>query len=168
MIVARKEDLPGQRACVLWLLLVACAWLLVLGPPVALHSGFALVARLLYATLAPVCHQLASRSFLWLGYPLGLCARCTGLLLGFSVGVMWIYLRRRGRPKLPHRAWLLGSGAFLGADSMAPWLGLYANTHMTRCLTGWLFGACVAPCAVIAIAELLEMIPGLWKKRVLA
>ena len=34
-----------------------------------------------------VCHRMPERSFHWMGKPLPLCARCTGVLAGQVVGV---------------------------------------------------------------------------------
>ncbi len=37
---------------------------------------------------SPTCHQKASRSFVIKGYQLPVCARCTGMFLGYIIGLI--------------------------------------------------------------------------------
>jgi uncharacterized membrane protein len=58
--------------------------------------------RLVYR---PGCHQLANRCLDFGFGPLAVCARCFGLYLGGTAGLLWTTLRnRKGRP---HPIWLL-------------------------------------------------------------
>lgn len=169
MKVDQARDTCHDRALLVSLLMVLLAWVLVMVPPVTLRAGMGLPALFVYSALSSVCHQLPQRSFQWFGFPLPLCARCTGLLLGFTLGALW-GLRRFGRerPSLPRRRWLFGSGALLMADFLAPLLGLYGNTHITRLITGSLFGLLMADFSNVGVAEMMEIIKAAWKRKALA
>ena len=43
---------------------------------------------LLYTVFSSVCHQIPSRSFHILGFPLAVCARCFGIYFGFFLGTL--------------------------------------------------------------------------------
>src|SRR5512143_3341817 len=42
-----------------------------------------------------LCHQLPDRSFFIHEHQTPLCARCTGMYLGFSIGLIFLIIRRR-------------------------------------------------------------------------
>jgi len=63
------------------------------------------LARLAYA---PVCHQIPGRSPSVYGRPFTVCARCTGLYLGGTVGLALMALGY-GRLRVPGRRWLLAA-----------------------------------------------------------
>ena len=126
-------------------LLVAClCWLaLVFAPPFA--GPYADVLRWL---LHPVCHQLPERSFHIHGEPLGACARCTGLYIGFTVGVaIWPWLPRlatmlAGRPR-----WVAVFMVPLAVDV------LIEDTALSRFVTGFV---AAFPCALLPLLALAE------------
>ncbi|MDY5985730.1 DUF2085 domain-containing protein [Sporofaciens sp. SGI.106] len=37
------------------------------------------------------CHQMPERSFFWKGYQFPVCARCTGLAVGYLIGVLLFF-----------------------------------------------------------------------------
>ena len=39
------------------------------------------------------CHQMPERSFFYKGYQFPLCARCTGLIIGYLLGVLIYFLK---------------------------------------------------------------------------
>lgn len=161
-IIRRSRATPlDDRARLISVFAGALAWSLVLLPPLALKGGLDSLALLLYTALSPICHQIPDRSFHWFGNPLGLCARCTGLLAGFSGGAIW-ELGRIGRgPSRPgNRVWLWGSGMLLLLDVVAPFLGMYENSHLTRAATGAGFGLALAPHVNTGLAELLGILRG--------
>src|SRR5512143_415614 len=73
---------------------------LFIGIPAAITSRFSAAtppglsdkARLIGYAL---CHQLPERSFFMHEHQTPLCARCTGMYLGFLVGVVFLIVRRR-------------------------------------------------------------------------
>ncbi|HEX9934586.1 MAG TPA: DUF2085 domain-containing protein, partial [bacterium] len=66
-----------------WLALILCGSLL-------MESGDAgkITACAVRFFFGPVCHQIPERSFKILGYPLAVCARCTGVYVGFLLGAI--------------------------------------------------------------------------------
>ena len=129
-----------------WLLLAGCAgWLaLVLAP--AFAADYAELVRWL---LHPICHQIPERSFHVLGEPLGACHRCTGLYVGFTLGVLaW--------PWLPTLASKLASNPRMVAVFFVPLLidwAVLANTPASRFLTGLVASFPTALLPLLALAQ---------------
>lgn len=137
-----------------WLLAGGCALglSLVALAPFAAHRGLA-TADLLYRAFDPVCHQLAARSFHLWGEPLAVCHRCTGLYLGFLLGVvLWPRLARAGRRLLAAPRWILLFFAPMAID-----VALLGNVPASRFLTGLL---AAFPVALLALAALAQLVPG--------
>ncbi len=72
---------------------------LVLAAPWARSQGWS-AAGLFYAFFAPVCHQIPGRSYYCFAAPLGVCHRCFGLYLGFTVGLLVLPYLHRLRERL--------------------------------------------------------------------
>ena len=84
--------------------------------------------RLLYR---PGCHQISGRC-LDLGFgPLAVCARCMGLYVGGSLGLLWTTLRNR--PSRPRPVWLAVVAAPTVLDFAAGQLGLPSLGNLARC-----------------------------------
>ena len=130
------------------LVLVAAAGTaaLVLAPAAENLAGgigfFSVLARLVFHR---VCHQDPARSLVVAGALLPVCARCTGIYLGFLAG--WsLRLFRRGPARdlrLPTTILLIGI-APLVIDGFANWAGLINTPPAARLLTGLLFGVAAA------------------------
>lgn len=111
-----------------------------------------------------LCHQLPARSFFAGGHQLPVCARDTGIYLGFLIALATIALldRRRYRTGMPP-AWLLGVGAALLAlmawDGVTSYAGLRSTTNLIRLATGTGTGFALA----LVIAPLLAS--QLWRHR---
>lgn len=88
-----------------------------------------------------LCHQLPARSFFGGGHQLPVCARDTGIYLGFviSLAVISALDRGRHRDRMPP-AWLLAVGAVLvavlGWDGVTEYAGLRTTTNVIRLATG--------------------------------
>jgi uncharacterized membrane protein len=83
--------------------------------------------RLLYR---PGCHQISDRC-LDLGFgPLAVCARCMGLYVGGSLGLLWTTLRNR--PSRPRPFWLAVFAIPTILDFVAGQLGLPNLSNWTR------------------------------------
>jgi uncharacterized membrane protein len=111
-----------------------------------------------------LCHQLPARSLASGGYQLPVCARDTGIYVGFMVAVAVIALLDRGRHRtgMPP-AWLLGVGfaavALLGWDGLTSYLGLRPTTNLLRLATGIGTGFALS----LVVVPLLNT--QLWKRR---
>ena len=88
-----------------------------------------------------LCHQLPVRSFFAAGHQLPVCARDTGIYLGFvvSLGLITFLDRGRRRSAMPP-AWLLAVGAALvglmALDGVTEYAGLRTTTNLIRLATG--------------------------------
>ena len=103
---------------------------------------FSVISRLAFH---PVCHQDPARSLVIAGALLPVCARCTGIYLGFLAG--WsLRLFRRGpaRDRRLPTALLLAGIAPLVIDGFANGAGLFNTPPAVRLLTGLLFGLATA------------------------
>ncbi len=98
-----------------------------------------------------ICHRIPERSLHVHDRPMPMCARCTGIYLGATAGL--IVLARRGRlragrwPRLRLIAALMGAGALYGIDGLNSYLTmfpgytpLYTPHNTLRLLTGASFG----------------------------
>ena len=66
------------------------------------------IAIIITLFLSPLCHQAVERSFHILGHPLSVCVRCTGIYLGFLLGViLYPLFRHADRHSIPSRRILL-------------------------------------------------------------
>jgi uncharacterized membrane protein len=98
-----------------------------------------------------LCHQLPERSFFFHEHQSPLCARCTGMYLGFFIGLVFLIARRRTHSaRMPTAAMisvLVGLITIMGIDGINSTLSiipgapqLYHTTNVHRLVTGTLFG----------------------------
>ena len=98
-----------------------------------------------------LCHQLPDRSFFIHEHQTPLCARCTGMYLGFSIGLIFLIIRRRTHaarmPTTAIIAVLIGFMTIMGIDGINSTISiipdapqLYHTTNVHRIVTGTLFG----------------------------
>jgi uncharacterized membrane protein len=98
-----------------------------------------------------LCHQLPDRSFFIHEHQSPLCARCTGMYLGFSIGLIFLIIRRRTHaarmPTTAIIAVLIGFMTIMGIDGINSTISiipgapqLYHTTNIHRIVTGSLFG----------------------------
>lgn len=127
-----------ERRAARWLLgamTAACAAVLV--APVLAATAHPAAASFFYLLFLPVCHQIPARSFHWLGFPLALCARCTGLLAGAWLATM---AARLARPIRASHLLFLIAACFLLIDVATELAGLRPALAGMRFLTGTLAG----------------------------
>jgi len=149
----------------LWSLLLLSSVLLIaliIAAPLASASGHGFLSAALYQSFSYVCHQQSERSFFVAGHPLAVCARCTGLYLGFAVAtVLYTFLMPARRVVAPQRKWLFIALAPMAIDFGLGFLGIWDNTHSSRFLTGAIFGGVVTLYVMPALAEFSQS----WRRR---
>jgi uncharacterized membrane protein len=98
-----------------------------------------------------LCHQMPDRSFFAHEHQYPLCARCTGMYLGFVTGTICLLLRGRTKaarlPPEPIVALLVGFIIIMGIDGVNSTISvipgapqLYHTTNVIRIITGTLYG----------------------------
>ena len=140
----------------------AAAWCAaIVAPPLMHAAGHHASAIILRALFAPLCHQIATRSFLIGGEPLSVCARCTGIYAGFlvcSLGLLAAALVNGDRDRAARRApggWLLPLGALPSVlELIAEMSGVQSAGAAWRALAGSMFGVVSVMYVLPAIEEL--------------
>lgn len=109
--------------------------------PFLQYTGHQHSASLIYQIFSPLCHQMETRSFSLFGFPLAVCARCTGIYIGFLAGVLYL-LATLNKPlrTTPWRGYLflLFMPALL--DFVLNVFGVFSSPGFWRALTGFLLG----------------------------
>jgi uncharacterized membrane protein len=100
-----------------------------------------------------LCHQLPERSFFGGGVQLPVCARDTGIYVGFVVALAVIALIERGRRRADMPSpWVIGVAivllAAMGWDGVTSYAGLRETSNLLRLTTG--IGAGFALALVVA------------------
>jgi uncharacterized membrane protein len=157
-------EFPLRGSWVAWVCVAACAllWMgLMVSAPVAAAGGHETLAFVIYQGLDGVCHQMPERSFHIAGHPLAVCARCSGIYAGFTLAALLYPLLARLLPArgTPRREWLILALAPATIDFTLGITGLWANTHLSRSLTGAWLGAWLAFYVVPGMLEIF------WRRR---
>src|SRR5262249_36325780 len=128
------------------LVTLSVLWMaLILAAPWLMAERHFLASAAIYQWLSVVCHQLPERSFYFHGYPMGVCSRCAGIYAGAIIGLLlYPILRDLREEEFPPRWILIGAAIPTAVDFTGGVLGLFANTFLSRTLTGVLFGAVAA------------------------
>jgi uncharacterized membrane protein len=157
-------SLRGVWAAWVCVAFVTLLWVsLIVGAPLAAAGGHEALSFVLYHGLQTVCHQMPERAFWLAGHPLAVCARCAGIYAGFAAAVLLYPLLlpfMARRPQLfagtPRREWLILALAPTTIDFMLGITGLWANTHLSRSLTGAWLGAWLAFYVVPGVLEIVR------------
>ena len=81
------------------------------------------------------CHQMRERSLFFRGYQLPVCARCTGLFIGYILGfIFFIFLLQYDLIILFLCAFF--SASILGVDGLLQLKGKYTSNNYKRLITG--------------------------------
>jgi uncharacterized membrane protein len=98
-------------------------------------------AAYIYAVFAPLCHQRPERCFFLAGFPLAVCARCTGIYLGAFLGLIARpFLRPLTDLRPPRAAAFLAASLPIAVDAAGSILGVWRSPGLLRFLTGLLWG----------------------------
>ena len=128
------------------LLIISCTWLgLIFAAPWLMTGQHPMTAIIIYQGFSAVCHQRLERSYLFNGFPLAVCSRCTGIYFGFLAGLLLLPLvRGLTAGSIPKRRWLANAAIPLLIDFSVGAIGLINNSFFSRTATGFLFGAVLA------------------------
>jgi len=150
-----SQSHQDNRPFVIWLVVAGLAVVvmaMVIGAPLARAGGHSTLAFAIYGAFSKLCHQIPERSFFIAGHQLAICARCTGLYVGFTaVTLCYPLVRSVRRIDTPPRKWLFIAALPLVIDFSLGYFGLWENTHLSRFLTGALLGS----------VSVLYVLPGL-------
>ncbi len=136
---------------------VTLLWVgLILSAPLAAASRHETLAFIVYHGLSGICHQMPERAFWVAGHPLAVCARCTGIYAGFTLAALLYPLVARRLRGTPRRGWIILALAPTTIDFTLGITGLWANTHLSRALTGAWLGAWLAFYVVPGILEIWQ------------
>jgi uncharacterized membrane protein len=140
-------------------ILLAAAWgslcvAVVAAPWLESHS-YHNVAFVLYRLFSGICHQIPDRSFALFGYPLPVCHRCSGIYAGLFLGC-FVVLRGIHRNTAVRRYLVLASIITLALDAIAPVMGLWNNSALSRFSTGLLFGIMASLIVVRGLEEFAQ------------
>jgi uncharacterized membrane protein len=153
---ARGE--AGRGPLLVWAILTIIALIpasLIVAAPLLLAHGHSAGALVIYEIFGKFCHQLPERSLHLEGQQLAVCSRCTGLYFGFALSVLLYPLARSlKRVDTPRLLWLLVATVPIIVDWSLGITGLWANTHLSRFLTGALFSTVAAVYVVPGLLDL--------------
>jgi uncharacterized membrane protein len=140
-------------------ILLAVAWgtlcVAVAATPWLASHSYHKVASVLYLLFSGICHQIPERSFALFGYPLPVCHRCSGIYAGLFLGCFMV-LRGLHRRTAARRNIVLGSLIALALDALAPVVGLWNNSALSRFSTGLLFGIVTSLLVVRGLEEFAQ------------
>lgn len=123
--------------------------------PIAAATHHSDLALPIYKSFGTLCHQIPERSFFIAGHKLAVCARCTGLYVGFAITALLYPLFRQLRlTTTPEPRWLFLAAVPMAIDFSLTLFGIWENTHLSRLLTGLLLGGVAVPYVMPGFIEL--------------
>ena len=154
------QAVSDRRSIMMWAAVTAGSLLLVgliVGAPMAQSTGHGGFAFTIYRAFRYVCHQLPERSFHLAGHQFAVCARCTGLYVGFAAAsLIYPLVRSLKRTDAPAPRWLLVAAAPMTIEVALDLLGIWKNTHLSRLITGLVLGSIAAFYVVPGLIDLLH------------
>lgn len=98
------------------------------------------------------CHQRADRSFFYHGYKFPVCARCTGVLLGYIIGILLSCISH-----IRYKVCLLCC-VVMFFDWTLQQFRIKESTNLRRLVTGIFGGAGLVCLQILLIRELIRII----------
>lgn len=81
------------------------------------------------------CHRIPERSFFIKGRQFPICARCTGILVGYFIGILYLLVASKYNLILEFSLMIP-----LAIDGIGQYLGFWISTNRRRFITGILAG----------------------------
>lgn len=116
------------------------------------------ILALIFNVGSGLCHQLPERSYFFQGVQLPLCARCSGIYLGFVLALLLLLILYRKNPRkggFSIGLYVVGS-VFAGLmilDGFSSYLGFRETTNLIRLLTGSAFGVTLAAIVYLMMVD---------------
>lgn len=101
------------------------------------------------------CHRLPERSFFFKGKQFPICARCTGILIGYFIGIIYILFNKNLNIIIE-----LSFMIPLLIDGTGQYLGYFESTNIRRLITGTLAG--ISTICLFRLACILGLQSGYW------
>ncbi len=147
-----------QQAFKVWAIaafLVGVWVLMLIAAPIAEANNFTGFSSAIYKVCSFICHQMPERSLHIENHPFAVCSRCFGIYFGLFVGFLIYPLLRSIEEIEPFpRVWLFLALLPIGVDFSLGFFGIWANTHLSRFLTGAILGAA---CGIFIVPALIEL-----------
>jgi uncharacterized membrane protein len=138
-------------------LLTLCSiivWLGIIFLAPYLKSQASALQAFCYGIFTPICHQNPSRSFLFLGYPLGVCARCLGIYFGFLGGMgLYPFLKRPSNLTLPRARIFILMSLPIVIDAAGNFLRIWTTPNWPRFAAGFIWGTILPFYFITGIAD---------------
>lgn len=94
-----------------------------------------------YALFSPICHQIPSRTFTFLGNPLAVCGRCLGIYFGFFAGTAFFPLFEGfSRTSLPKTKTFILFSLPIALDTVGNFFDFWTTPNWFRFAVGFLWG----------------------------
>ena len=98
------------------------------------------------------CHQMPERSFVWHGYQFPVCARCTGVIIGQTVGILTYTVYKMPWNQSSFFLFLMFLDWFLQR------MKLLQSTNMRRLITGLLCGYALGQSYITILLKAIQII----------
>ncbi len=157
----KEKQLFRFQHAYIFILSFAILWcFLFISVPFLREGGTLSRKVLVFITLffSPICHQIPSRSFQILGYPIAVCARCSGIYIGFLLGtIAYPFFKKLERLVLPSR-WILIAGIFpmVLEISLSKMGVIHSNLYLIGA-SGFVIGSVMAFYVIPAVFQLINI-----------
>lgn len=98
------------------------------------------------------CHQKPERSFFWNGYQFPVCARCTGVIIGQTIGMLSYSVYEMPWNQSSFFLFLMFLDWFLQRMKLLP------STNIRRLVTGLLCGYALGQCYITVLLKAIQII----------
>ena len=96
-----------------------------------------------FLAIAFMCHQKPERSFHWKGKQFPICARCTGVLIGYIIGIILAIIT-----KCTYYQWFTLAIVPMAVDGTIQLLTAYESNNIKRLITGIIGGIDIVYCFI--------------------